>query len=348
MQQLKKFFDQLDEIYRQAEFNGAYGVVSAEKILHANALGFSDFEASTPFTTTTKTCLGSLTKQFTALGMLLLEAEGKINLNRSLAEFFPEYIYAEEITLLQMIHMSSGVPDYTMMIYEESLQKARAKGLAEAEARYFADCELDQADDSLSEILALFNDRPLDFQSGSQFAYRNLNYALLGDIITRVTGKSFGEYLQEKIFVPLEMSDTSTTTDDSQAVSYRLIDGQRRRYETGTLDSADGGMVSTLSDMLKWLQAILSQKLLSAADWERVFTLVNEVYGFGWMKLGDWYYHGGEYLGFYAEIFLHRETQIGKIMLYNLESSDELDQISMDQRSIWRDELTTFLRTTEK
>lgn len=79
--------------------------------------------------------------------------------------------------------------------------------------------------------------------------------------------------------------------------------------------------------------------------WDRTFTLWHNPYGFGWMALDDWYYHGGEYLGFYAEIFFHRETKVGKIMLYNLEAESDFDQLSIDEHSVWRSELVRVLQT---
>lgn len=341
--QLNKLIKQLDDIYKKTDYNGAYGIVSPSKILHTNTMGFSDFEKKLSFEANTKTCIGSLTKQFTATAMLVLEAENKIDLNDSLHRYFPEFVHAKEISLLQLLNMTSGIPDYANLVYDQSLKTALAEGIPESEAHFIAGKTLENDQTTLAEILQQFNSKSLDFTPGSQFAYSNVNYALLGEIITQVTGKPFGEYFREKIFTPLNMLDTSTVTTDSQAVSYRWVDGVRKQYETGILDSADGGMVSTLEDMLKWLQAILNQQILSEEAWERAFTLVHDQYSFGWMKLDDWYYHGGEYLGFYAEIFIHRETKIGKIMLYNLEAPSELDQISMDERSVWRNKLVEYL-----
>lgn len=343
--QRQKLFKQLDDIYQKTNYNGAYGIVTDQEILHVHAMGYSDFDRKNPFTTTTKTCIGSLTKQFTATALLMLAAEHKIDLTATLAEFYPTYVHVKDITLLQMIHMSSGIPNYTDIIYDESLKKARAQGLSEAEAHYLATKELDDNSSTWAEIIDLLNGQPLAFQPGEKFSYSNTNYGLLGEIISRISGKSFGDYFQETIFTPLQMNHTSTTSLDSQAVSYRWVDGKRRRFETGCLDSADGGMVSTVADMLKWMQAILNQQLLSPTDWDRTFTLWHNPYGFGWMALDDWYYHGGEYLGFYAEIFLHRETKVGKIMLYNLEAESEFDQLSMDERSAWRSELVRVLQT---
>ncbi len=343
--QRQQLFKQLDDIYQKTNYNGAYGIVTDKEILHARAMGYSDFDRNQPFTLTTKTCIGSLTKQFTATALLMLAAENKIDLTTTLADFYPNYAHAKDIILLQMIHMTSGIPNYTDILYDESLKKARAQGLSEPEAHYLATKELDGDPTTLAEIIDLLNAQPLAFQPGEKFSYSNTNYGLLGEIISRITGNPFGDYFQETIFTPLHMNHTSTTSLDTQAVSYRWVDGKRRRFDTGLLDSADGGMVSTIEDMMKWMQAILNQQLLSPANWDRAFTLWHNHYGFGWMALDDWYYHGGEYLGFYAEIFLHRETKVGKIMLYNLEAESEFDQLSMDERSVWRSELVRVLQT---
>lgn len=140
------------------------------------------------------------------------------------------------------------------------------------------------------------------------------------------------------------MVNTTTTTNDTQATSYRTIKNKLHHFNNGILTSADGSMVSTLDDMMKWLQGILRGDLLSENSWDQVFALLDNQYRFGWMPLDDWYYHGGQYLGFNAEIFLHREAKIGKIMLYNLESSNELDQKSMDGRSLWRRDLVKLFQ----
>jgi CubicO group peptidase (beta-lactamase class C family) len=341
---LQQLFTKLDDIYQKTNYNGAYGIVTATEILHTNTRGFSNFDTSSPFERTTKTCIGSLTKQFTATALLLLEAEHKLNLNMTLAEFYPNYVYAKDITLIQMIHMTSGIPNYTDVIYEESLKKSAEQDISEQMAHFIATKTLDEDTTPLAEILEKLNAFSLDFEPGSKFAYSNTNYGLLGEIITKVTSNPFTHYFEEKIFKPLNMTATSTTSLDSQAISYRWVDGKRQRFKTGLLDSADGGMVSTLEDMMKWLQDVLKQQILSPTEWERAFTLCHNHYGFGWMTLGDWYYHGGEYLGFYAEIFIHPTTNIGKIMLYNLEAESELDQLSMDERSVWRGELVRVLQ----
>lgn len=341
---LQALFRQLDNIFLETEYNGVYGIVNAQEILHTGKMGFSDLEKKLLFDRRTKTCIGSVTKQFVATALLMLQEEKKVNLDSPLDLYFPDYPFSKEITLQQMIQMASGIPDYTMISYEQHFKRAEFHGYSEEERAFLAEMKLGNTF-SLTEVLSEISLRPLDFEAGSKFSYSNTNYYLLGEIITKITGDSYGNYLKRKIFNPLHMLGTSTTTDDTEATSYRKINGSLRRFTEGILTSADGSIVSTLDDMIKWLQGILRGELLSASDWNKIFNLFNNQYGFGWMPLDDWYYHGGQYLGFYAEIFLHREAKIGKIMLYNLEPAKELDQKSMDERSLWRRELVRLFRS---
>lgn len=195
---LQRLFNQLDELFLETEYNGVYGIVNAQEILHTGKVGFSNFEEPHLFEEKSKTCIGSVTKQFVATALLMLQEESKVDLGTSLNQYFPEYPFSEKITLLQMIQMSSGIPDYTVINYEKRIKSLESNKLSEEERSFLAEIELGNTA-LLTDILSEISSKPLEFEPGSQFSYSNTNYYLLGEVITKITGEPYGNYLKFRL-----------------------------------------------------------------------------------------------------------------------------------------------------
>lgn len=335
---LQEIIHRLETIYQQTDYNGSYALVTADKILAKKNYGFAKFKEKQLFTEATQSCIGSVTKQFTGTACMILHEQGKLNLEMPVVAFFPDLLIPKAITVKHLLTMSSGLPDYQTELFLNSLKKIKEQRpeLNEKLQEFYA--EFATAEQiSFNKLKTIITTKPMDFQVGTRVSYSNTNYYLLGLIIEKVSGLSFEKFVTQKILSPLSMVKTSFATQNSIARSYRNIDNELHEFpNTYQLLSADGCMVSTINDLSKWLQAVLKGEILSPESWDQVFNLYLKEYNCGWMKLGDWFYHGGQYLGFYCEIFLHRKAGLGKVMLYNREATSELDQYSMDERSNWR------------
>lgn len=183
--------DQLLSAYHEkGDFNGSVLVADDGKVIYKDGVGMANMEWDIPNASDTKHRLGSVTKQFTALLILQLAAEGKLELNVPIAKYLPDYPKdkADVITTHHLLTHSSGIPNYTAF-----------PGFFEDQSRdYYAP----------KDFVKEFQDRDLEFTPGEKFNYSNSGYFLLGVLIEEISGKTYSEMLQEKIFEPLEMNDS--------------------------------------------------------------------------------------------------------------------------------------------
>jgi len=254
------------------KFNGAALIAQHGKILLEKAYGKKDFSKSVLNDTNTIFHIGSITKQFTATVILRLQEEAKLSLQDKLDKYFPQFTYANEITLENLLTHTSGMYDYVSDIDEED----------SAIACHPVDKQL---------VLDLIFKHGLDFKPGTQFRYCNSGYYLLGLITEKVTGKSYEQNVHDIIFDPLQMThsffDFKHSADTNIATGYQSIsDADQTEASAWRWDStvtyAAGGIFSTTSDMYKWAQAIANKKILSADSWKAALTPRLEHYGYGW------------------------------------------------------------------
>ncbi|OFI50235.1 hypothetical protein BG261_08930 [Floricoccus tropicus] len=343
--ELKNHLEKLHQLEEKYNFNGAVSITDDKNLLDVFSLGYSDIENQIPFTSNTKSCIGSLTKQFTALAIMLLVEEDKIKLDQLISDFFPSYPYSNQITIRMLLNMTSGIPDYVIICMEERKLEANTKNFSEEE-QYFFDLENDEKDYQYDtkRVLDIIGKHQLNFSPESKFEYSNSNYFLLGDIIEQVSNTTYSDYISENIFNKLAMKDSSCYALDAEAESYLFVDNKLRKFSRQNHSGADGSIVSTIADLSIWAQAILNHEILSEESWKEIFNLKFDAYGFGWFKLGDWFYHGGLIKGYQAEIFISFEARIAMLMLYNLERKPEIGQVAMDKEGIWRSKLLEILK----
>lgn len=203
--------------------------------------------------------IGSVSKQFTAAAIMLLRDEGKLSLDNTLQKWYPEYKYGADITIKNMLTMRSGIRDYVNS----------PDSTEEYYSRYDF-TETGSAEKNRKATRDWIFSKELDFKPDTQSAYSNSNYFLLGEIIETASGMSYSEYLNEKFFAPLKMTDTGVTDDISG--SKRLVPPVPEA-DTADIVSAevygkglgigDGNIISTAADMDKWMTSLREHTVLS-------------------------------------------------------------------------------------
>jgi D-alanyl-D-alanine carboxypeptidase len=289
-------------------------VVKDGKVVVAKGYGLSDVEKSIKATEQSVYQLASVTKQFTAAGILLLVEDGKLSLDGKITEILPGLPAAwTPVTVRHLLTHTSGIKSYTDVF---GAQKT-------------PDSQVFTAD----QILALVKDAPLAFTPGEKYAYCNTGYYLLGMIIEKASGKPYATFLGERIFRPLGM--TSTGLDDYadarpiRAKGYVTADGKTTpaAHTHPSQPVAAGALVSTVADLVKWDAALAARKLLTPASYDAMWTPMRlndgkpSTYAMGWQV--DPYRgharqaHGGGITGFSTFIARFPDDKVTIIALVN-------------------------------
>ncbi len=220
----------------------AVGVTRGDRPLAAKAYGMADLEHGVPLTSQSVFYMASVSKQFTALSILLLERDGKLRLEDRIRTYIPELPdYAAAITIRQLLHHTSGLRDYLTL-----------SSLAGNPADYVI------TERSVLNMLA--RQTRLNFEPGAEHLYSNSGYVLLSIVVHRVTGRPLDEFARERIFTPLNMRSTRFQHDHAVPIPGRAI-GYVRRNETWRIANSlldvvgDGGLYSSVDDMLRWATA---------------------------------------------------------------------------------------------
>jgi CubicO group peptidase (beta-lactamase class C family) len=299
--------------YPETEPGAAVLVMKDGQVLLRKGYGLADLEQELPIEPDMVFRIGSVTKQFTAAAILLLEEEGKLSIQDDLRKFLPDYPPSDRtITLEHLLTHTSGIRSYTDM---------------------GAFWEKQREDASVDELVAFFRDEPLGFEPGEKYAYNNSGYVLLGAIIEKVSGKTYEAFLREKIFEPLGMTQTSYESASRiiprRAQGYSAANGgfQNAEYLSMTLPYSAGALLSTVDDLAKWDRALYGTGLLSQASldkWWKPFALSNGEsthYGFGWSISSYQGHrvvgHGGGINGFTCHLLRLPEDRVFVTVLTN-------------------------------
>ncbi len=296
------------EVRAKRGFSGSVLVARDGAPLLRRGYGMANAEHDVPNTPETRFRIGSLTKQFTAAAILILQEQGKLDVHRAIKTYLSDCPEAwDAITVHHLLTHTSGIPDYARLPGRE--RRIREPTTPDA-------------------LIALFRDRPLEFKPGERFAYSNSGYALLGRIIERVSGKAYAEFLSEQIFTPLGMKDSGY--DDARPVLKGRAAGYTRGprglenapYLDMTNPFAAGGLYSTVDDLLKWDRALAANRLLSQKSQEAMFTPFLQDYGYGWRIVPTFdrpmVAHAGAINGFASHIRRYPEDGVCIIVLSNV------------------------------
>jgi CubicO group peptidase (beta-lactamase class C family) len=294
----------------RGQFNGSVLVSVNGKMVYEKAYGKADLNKNEEFTTSTPCYLASLSKQFTAMGIMMLGEKKLLNFNDPLSKYFSEFPpYGQTVTIQNLLNHTSGIVDYEKLGIDHP-------GLTNKEV-----------------FDNLIKQGSLRFKSGDKYEYSNSGYILLAMIIEKVSGMSFSEFMEKNIFQPLGMNDSfvfdkSTSQSKSRAKGYGKF-GDISDYDGFTV--GDGGIFSAVDDLFKWDKALYTDKLVSQAILNKAFTpaILNDgiqsLYGFGWMLKnengGQIVYHTGGSGGFRTFIERQLNGHNAIIILTNTENS---------------------------
>ena len=271
--------------------------------------------------------LASFTKQFTAMCIMLLVHDGKLHYDNHLTDIFPEFpAYGKSITIRQILNHTSGLPDY------EDLWTNLHPNLP--------DDQIPQIHDA--DVLKLLEQQTAGkFPAGSKWEYSNSGYVVLGLIVEKASGKPFGQFLHDRIFVPLQMTNTLAYEKGKNEVPNRAYghtkekDAWRETDQSSTSATlGDGGIYTSIDDLAKWDRALREHTLLSAAEMQPALTPVQPTagsgknekgepvsYGFGWFldpyKGHKRMWHDGETRGFRTTIQRFPDDNLTIIILAN-------------------------------
>lgn len=293
----------------------AIGILQNGKTLLSKGYGLASIEHRVPFTPQSVSDMGSVAKQITDFGIVLLAQQGKLSVNDDIRKYLPEVPdFGTPITISHLIHHTSGLRE----IYDCSFIAGARSG------------DLIQQEDALALVKSL---KDLNFQPGEQYMYCNTAYMLLADIISRVGEQPFEDWMQANIFQPLGMEHTYIMDQqgeifDNCADSYDLQkDGSYLKiYDNSTVQGA-GGVYTTLDDMLRWLDNLRTHKLGGPSAWQQMLErgILNNgdtlVYAFGLNV--DMYrgtqriQHTGSSAGYRTQLAYFPEHELGIVIKTN-------------------------------
>jgi CubicO group peptidase (beta-lactamase class C family) len=311
--------DALFEPYSRPNSPGAsVMVIQNGKILAAKSYGFANVEDRIPCATNTNFRLASVTKQFTAMGILILADQKKLSLDEQLTDFFPEFpAYGKRITVRHLLTHTSGLIDY-----EDAIPKGT---------------EIPVLDRDVLRLM-MQQDKTY-FPPGSKYKYSNSGFALLAQIVEVRSGNTFAHFLKENIFEPLKMKNTLAYEQGISVVPNRAYgyspDGSGFKRTDQSLTSSvlgDGGIYSSVADLYKWDQALDTSKLVGPKLLKLAFTAQTETddgkagYGFGWM-IAEYrglkeIWHSGNTRGFSTRIARFAAKRFSVIILTNRNEAD--------------------------
>lgn len=318
--------------YIFSEFNdttpgASVAVVKDHKVIYQRGFGLADLERKTKIEPKTNFRLASITKQFTALSIMMLENENKLSFDDTLQKFFPDFPdYASKITIKNILQHTSG-----LLAYEDHMPDTLTVQLKDKDV-----VDILRQQDSTY------------FQPGTEHRYSNSGYAVLAIIIEKVSGKSFAQFLHDRIFAPLKMDNTVAYEKGISTVKNRAYG--YTKTDTGFVDSdqsltsavlGDGGIYSSTIDLIKWDRSINDATLLKREKLNKAFekaVLPNGDivdYGFGW-RLDPYRgyerrYHTGGTSGFsniYMKLPKFNLTVIVLINIYDYDAKGYAEKIA--------------------
>lgn len=292
---------------------GAVIIISRDgKPLLKKAYGLADMEKNTPLQTSDTMRIASVTKPFTAMAIMLLDEDGKLSVDDDITRHLPDFpTHGRKITIAHLLTHTSGLGVHT-----ES-PKLR---------------EMQRPDTTVTEIVNFIKTLPPTSAPGDVWNYNNSGYYLLGAIIEKTAGMSYGEFLNKRIFSPLKMTGTFV---EGAAGAKPVI--ANYRTQSGRFSPAPalnqivaysaGALISTADDIERWVAAVENRKLLKPATWQRVMTSAtltsgrDAQYGFGWtirkLRGQPLIEHSGNITGFQSQVMLLPETKLSFILMTN-------------------------------
>ena len=305
--------------------SASVAVVNDGQIAYLHAYGDARLEPETPAKPEMRYSIGSVSKQFTAAAILLLQEQGKLSLDDKVSKFIPDLTRANEVTIRQLLSHTSGYQDFWPQDYVMPMM------LQPVDAR---------------KILDTWGRKPLDFDPGTKWQYSNTNYVIAGLIVEKVSGEPLLQFLQQEIFIPLKMKSVADTdkaklgdTDPTGYMRYALGPPRPAPKEGAGWLFAAGELAMPAEDLAKWDISIINQALLKPAsyrDFETEVLLKNGLgtrYGLGVdvsSQLGHRLLsHDGEVSGFTSDNLVFPDERFAVVVLTNQDAAEAAGAIAM-------------------
>jgi CubicO group peptidase (beta-lactamase class C family) len=314
--------DQLLSEYSALTLPGAsIAVIKDGKVFYSKAYGMADLETRTPAATSTNYRLASVTKQFTAMAVLMLIDRGKLTLDSRLTDALPGApAYLHDVQIRHLLNHTSGIVDYEDLIPESQTVQVLDK-----------------------DVLSLL--RSIDsvyFLPGAKFKYSNSGYSLLALVVESISGQSFAEFLKQNIFAPLGMNHTlayqqGISIVDNRAYGYSRADTGFVRTDQSVTSAVlgDGGIYSSVDDLFRWAMALEARSLVQPSLLKEAHTPGRlsdgtfTTYGFGWYiepyKDVPTFYHTGSTRGFRNAILRIPSQHLTIIILTNRNEGEPIE-----------------------
>ena len=307
-------------------------VIRRGRVLLERAYGLADLEARTPAAPRTDFRLASLTKQFTAMAVMILAEQGRLNYDDPLARFLPSLpAHARDVTIRNLLNHTSGLWDYEDFVPDSQTYQVKDR-------------------DVLQLILRADS---LYFPPGSAYRYSNTGYALLALVVERVSGMPFARFLRDRVFRPAGMASTVAYEEGVSEVPSRAYGHSRdstgwRRTDQSNTSAVlgDGGIYTSVDDLVRWDRALERHTLVSAATQQAAWTPAvlssgrSTEYGFGWYvrredgRLRVW--HTGTTRGFRNAILRYPDERLTVVVLTNRNEGEPI-AIAQQVAALFRD-----------
>ncbi len=325
--QAARSLEVLDRVIEKNKPGCSAAVGIAGKVVWSGARGVADLDSGTEITTDTAFDIASVSKQFTATAALLLAGAGKLSLDASLAEYVPGLPgWSRTVTITELIHQTSGIPDYVGLLYEAGYQDGDRTTNADA-------------------LKALAQVRDLEFESGTRWNYSNSNYLLLGAVVEAVSGESLADFLNAEVFTPLglDMVLDPARPVPTLALSYMKDGGNDAVAPSAWEQTGDGSIQTTPSQLVIWADnyrtgAVGGPELLAAQVDGAVETgsETGERYGAGiFVGTDGTLEHDGSWAGFLTDFAVSADRTHSVAVSCNTDDQDPT-AIAGEIAEIWR------------
>lgn len=328
----------IDSIFQKAfndkALNGNVLIAKDDKVLYEKSFGFADFEKKTPLSIRSQFQVASVSKQFTAFGIMVLKRQGRLAYDDKVIKYLPDFPYPN-ITLRHLLHHTSGLPNFWDDI-RPHLDTMRSNG-----------------NNEMLDYLKK-NKSPLRFESGEKWEYADIGYDILATIIERISGKSYQQFMKKQVFQPAGLTQTHAlqVTDirriKSKKIAFGYIQDSLKGLQLAHIVRnfvfylgdfyGDGSVISTASDLNKWDKALLRYMAEDSTHYGEAYRpayrkdgSVVEVrkgvrYGFGWAlrdepQVGIIYSHSGGHPGFTTQYYRYPDKKMTLIICMNVQST---------------------------
>ncbi len=305
-----EIISQFDKIVEAKNFNGTIYMKLGNDFEYLSSKGAANSNKHIDNSINTRFYIGGITKQFTATAVLMLSEKKKLSLDDTLDKYFPNYEAGGKVTVKQLLNMTSGINTYVL---HNDITTPSNYLIGDLDEKVKED---NSAKENKELILDWIFSQKLIFAPGTKFDESESNYFLLGEIIEQASGMSYADYLKTAMFAPLGMGSSNFEPDEKMALAYDKAANTKSLNYKGVGYSAFG-MISSVSDLLKWTDGLLNNQVLAPASFKLMFS--NQVsgikdnkisYGFGVKMNGNTAFINGKYDAF------------GSILSYNTDKSE--------------------------